>query len=129
MVKSDGCNKMTCSCGTKFCYLCRAVVEDYTHFCQTPHCEHKKGDKNCKGCPLWTKDLDAEHNREMREAALQEAKRVAEEIAGSIALHTKKAGLFGSKDEDTASAKVKPIDVESILQVPKRLHPRAPAAH
>lgn len=127
MVKSDGCNKMTCSCGKKFCYVCRKVVQDYTHFCQTPLCEHKNGD--CKGCPLWTKDLDAEHNKEMREAALKEAKLVAEESAGSIAVSTKKAGLFDSKGEHAASVKVKPIDVESILQAPKRLHPPAPAAH
>jgi hypothetical protein len=128
MVKSDGCNKMTCACGQKFCYVCRKVVVDYAHFCQAPHCQHIKGDKKCKGCPLWTKDLDAVHNKEMREAALQEAKLVAEETAGSISLQTKKVGLFDSKGEQTAAAKVKPIDVESILQAP-RPRPQPPAAH
>uniref|UniRef100_A0AC34QC11 IBR domain-containing protein n=1 Tax=Panagrolaimus sp. JU765 TaxID=591449 RepID=A0AC34QC11_9BILA len=33
LVKSDACNMMICRCGTLQCYLCRAVVKDYIHFC------------------------------------------------------------------------------------------------
>ncbi|EJD46990.1 hypothetical protein AURDEDRAFT_102856 [Auricularia subglabra TFB-10046 SS5] len=35
-VKDGGCNKMTCPCGYKMCYLCRANLaeEGYKHFCQ-----------------------------------------------------------------------------------------------
>lgn len=31
-VKSDGCNKITCPCGAKQCYLCGEAVTDYSHF-------------------------------------------------------------------------------------------------
>jgi hypothetical protein len=39
-VKSEGCNKITCSCGAKQCYVCRQAVSDYTHYCQTFECKH-----------------------------------------------------------------------------------------
>ena len=31
-VKKEGCNKMTCTCGNKQCFVCSKNVEDYTHF-------------------------------------------------------------------------------------------------
>lgn len=34
IVKTDGCNKMTCSlCGKFMCYLCGVQIEGYSHFC------------------------------------------------------------------------------------------------
>lgn len=31
-MKDEGCNKMTCSCGNKQCYVCGKNVQDYDHF-------------------------------------------------------------------------------------------------
>ena len=28
----DGCNKLTCRCGTKYCWICKALINDYNHF-------------------------------------------------------------------------------------------------
>lgn len=47
-LKADGCNKMTCTCGRKQCYLCRQPVDSYSHFCGC-------SDSNCGKCHLWAK--------------------------------------------------------------------------
>lgn len=77
-VKTAGCNKMTCQCGYKMCYVCRRDIggregEDagYQHFCQH---FRPQGDgrpcKSCNKCNLWQK--------EDTEAILQRAKEDAE---------------------------------------------------
>ncbi len=33
-VKTSGCNKVSCSCGRKMCYVCRQVIRGYEHFCK-----------------------------------------------------------------------------------------------
>ena len=74
-VKESGCNKMTCSCGTRICYICRADITSvgYKHFCQKPHCDHK----SCGGCALHT-NAEQDDERAMREAGLRAAKEVKE---------------------------------------------------
>mmetsp|Transcript_16774 Transcript_16774/g.18190 ORF Transcript_16774/g.18190 Transcript_16774/m.18190 type:complete len:803 (+) Transcript_16774:67-2475(+) len=66
--KTEGCNKMTCACGTRICYLCRANItkEGYQHFCSTPHCDHKK----CNKCLLHSNTVD-DDRRAMLEAGLK----------------------------------------------------------
>lgn len=77
-VKTAGCNKMTCQCGYKMCYVCRRDIggtagEDvgYQHFCQH---FRPQGDgrpcKSCDKCNLWQK--------EDTEALLQRAKEEVE---------------------------------------------------
>lgn len=77
-VKTAGCNKMTCQCGYRMCYVCRRDIsgsegEDagYQHFCQH---FRPQGDgrpcTSCKKCNLWQK--------EDIEAVLQRAKEEAE---------------------------------------------------
>lgn len=71
-IKDSGCNKITCGCGTKCCYLCSATIRDYSHFCQVPHCTHKQ---NCKSCPLYSNDAQ-DAARAMRKAGLDAAQKV-----------------------------------------------------
>ncbi|KAG6301942.1 hypothetical protein E4U45_003081 [Claviceps purpurea] len=72
-VKNAGCNKLTCPCGYKMCYVCRADLsnEGYRHFC-----EHFRPDGDpspctqCDRCNLWeSEDVDL---------VLREAREVAE---------------------------------------------------
>lgn len=98
-IKSDGCNKIRCGCGTFVCYVCRAKIKDYSHFCQTPHCGHQ----TCKKCPLYTKS-EEDDARAMREAGLTAAKQVSET----------------SVDPSGKNASAVQIDVESILKEPAK---------
>jgi len=50
-IKDQGCNKMSCPCGLKMCYVCKAKITGYDHFCSCPHKE------TCTGCHLYT-DVD-----------------------------------------------------------------------
>ena len=54
--KTEGCNKMSCKCGKKICYLCRKDITKigYQHFCNVPHCKHK----SCGNCVLFTNSVD-----------------------------------------------------------------------
>lgn len=72
--KTEGCNKMTCSCGTLICYICRKNIskDGYNHFCQQGDaCKHK----SFECCRLFTNTVD-DDRLAMRDAgikALQQA--------------------------------------------------------
>lgn len=73
-VKEAGCNKLTCPCGYRMCYVCRADLgqDGYRHFCQHFRPE---GDGSrcteCARCNLWeAEDTDAVL-RQAREEAEQ----------------------------------------------------------
>ncbi|KAI0106282.1 hypothetical protein GGR51DRAFT_518496 [Nemania sp. FL0031] len=57
-VKTVGCNKLTCPCGYKMCYVCRKDIgaqnEGYQHFCQhfRPEGDGRQC-KECNKCNLW----------------------------------------------------------------------------
>ncbi|KAI1505390.1 hypothetical protein F5X99DRAFT_279641 [Biscogniauxia marginata] len=74
-VKTAGCNKLTCPCGYKMCYVCRKDIgtpnEGYQHFCQhfRPEGDGRRC-KECNKCNLW----EAENT----EAILRHAKAEAE---------------------------------------------------
>ena len=105
--KTEGCNKMTCTCGAFMCYCCRKDVskEMYKHFCQTPHCDHK----SCNMCLLYTDSIE-DDRRAMQEAGLAVKSRIDAE---------------GSGGSDAA------IEIDKLLEggklVPKKVNPPPPA--
>ncbi|XP_034045853.1 E3 ubiquitin-protein ligase RNF216 [Thalassophryne amazonica] len=53
LVKSEGCNRMSCRCGGFMCYLCREPITGYNHFCQ--HARSPGAPcRQCRKCSLWT---------------------------------------------------------------------------
>ena len=75
IIKSDGCNKITCPCGAVFCNVCRTrITNGYDHFCRTFDCRHEK----CGMCGLWTSTMEAD------ERAISEAKKKGEEDNRSL---------------------------------------------
>ncbi|XP_067089632.1 E3 ubiquitin-protein ligase RNF216 [Osmerus mordax] len=53
LVKSEGCNRMWCRCGSYMCYLCREPICGYNHFCQ--HARSPGAPcRQCRKCSLWT---------------------------------------------------------------------------
>ena len=83
-VKTAGCNKMTCQCGYKMCYVCRKDIggkeggdAGYQHFCQHFRPE---GDgrpcNSCNKCNLWQK----EDTDDLLQKAKEEAERKWKEV-------------------------------------------------
>ncbi|KAI1142390.1 hypothetical protein F5Y05DRAFT_224745 [Hypoxylon sp. FL0543] len=75
-VKTAGCNKLTCPCGYKMCYVCRKDIgtptEGYSHFCQhfRPEGDGRQC-KECNKCNLW----ETENTEEILRKAKIEAER------------------------------------------------------
>ena len=98
--EQDGCNKMSCPCGAKICYICREILQapnPYKHFCQTPHCNHK----SCNKCTLYSND-EEDDQRAMREAGISAAAAYKNELS--------------SKEGKGPADEIK-IDVDTILSV------------
>uniref|UniRef100_A0A1B6F327 RING-type domain-containing protein n=1 Tax=Cuerna arida TaxID=1464854 RepID=A0A1B6F327_9HEMI len=66
-IKSDGCNKMTCTCGAKMCYICRQPITDYKHF-------NGPGGSEKSKCPLYSTEklLHEDAVKAVAEKALQD---------------------------------------------------------
>ena len=104
IMKSDGCNKIRCACGTFMCYLCQKSIQNYSHFCQTPHCTHG----SCGICPLYTK-AEEDDARAMRQAAYAAAEEVRQQQQNAVSSNPQ-----DSSSKKKAAAEVR-VDVEGIL--------------
>lgn len=72
LIKSEGCNRMSCRCGAQMCYLCRAAINGYDHFCQHPRSPGAPC-QDCAKCSLWTDPTEDD------EKIIQEIQKEAEE--------------------------------------------------
>jgi hypothetical protein len=103
-MKSDGCNKIKCNCGTLSCYLCGETIEDYSHFCN-----HKKsGPCECgKSCRLWTntdemEELDRHKRREAGRKVLMDAGYTDEKIIQDILMSPPKKNVGATPPPNVA---------------------------
>jgi hypothetical protein len=53
LYKEEGCNKVTCRCGTLMCYVCKGKITGYNHFCNHPKNPGEQCRK-CNLCSLWS---------------------------------------------------------------------------
>jgi hypothetical protein len=90
-LKSDGCNKISCQCGTLLCYVCRETIPPkigYSHFCaHTRSPMHMGKCKECKKCYLFLKDTEAEDDKLVeaaRKAAEERARAQNPELAAKV---------------------------------------------
>ncbi|KAM4056677.1 IBR domain, a half RING-finger domain-containing protein [Hirsutella rhossiliensis] len=86
-VKNAGCNKLTCPCGYKMCYVCRADLGDegYRHFC-----DHFRPDgdprpcRDCDRCNLWeAEDVDRVLDQARSEAERAWREREHRDLSGA----------------------------------------------
>uniref|UniRef100_T1J9J9 RING-type domain-containing protein n=1 Tax=Strigamia maritima TaxID=126957 RepID=T1J9J9_STRMM len=81
LIKYEGCNRMTCTCGQMMCYLCRQPIDGYSHF-------ESFGNSNSK-CPITSNVFDL-HQKELKssaEAARREYIRLHPEVASMELKH------------------------------------------
>ncbi|XP_007525112.1 E3 ubiquitin-protein ligase RNF216 isoform X2 [Erinaceus europaeus] len=76
LIKSEGCNRMSCRCGAQMCYLCRVAINGYDHFCQHPRSPGAPC-QECSRCSLWTDPTEDDEKliEEIQKEAEEEQKR------------------------------------------------------
>lgn len=87
--KTEGCNLMTCRCGGKSCYICRAAVttkEGYDHFCRHVHQPGKGCPEKCGKCFLFTDSVEDDKRLVEEERAKLAKELLAKASRGETAL-------------------------------------------
>ncbi|KAF3767396.1 hypothetical protein M406DRAFT_345427 [Cryphonectria parasitica EP155] len=114
-VKTAGCNKMTCQCGYKMCYVCRRDIggqegEDagYQHFCQH---FRPQGDgrpcTSCNKCNLWEKeDTDAVLQKAKEEVERKWKKMENRDLSGAEMAFLETGVAVKGKDQGLEAALV-----------------------
>ncbi|XP_040597175.1 E3 ubiquitin-protein ligase RNF216-like [Mesocricetus auratus] len=76
LIKSEGCNHMSCRCGAHMCYLCRVSIDGYDHFCQHP-LSPGASCQECSRCSLWTDPTEDDEKliEKIQKGAEEEQKR------------------------------------------------------
>ncbi|KAM9784643.1 uncharacterized protein rnf216 [Syngnathus typhle] len=128
LVKSEGCNRMSCRCGGFMCYLCREAITGYSHFCQHARspgapCRH------CRKCSLWTDPtLDDERNIQeiQKEGEVELNKKFADPSGKRVgppleAVQETKRPRVGPPPENPPGPR-HPQAVQAPLFVPPRAH-------
>jgi hypothetical protein len=111
-VKNAGCNKLTCPCGYKMCYVCRKDIggpdgEGYRHFC-----EHFRPDGDpracteCKKCNLWESEDTELVLKQAREEAEHKWKEMEKRELSGAEVAFLETGIAARKSE---------VSVERIL--------------
>ncbi|KAK0701653.1 hypothetical protein B0T26DRAFT_757652 [Lasiosphaeria miniovina] len=82
IVKAEGCNRLTCTCGYYMCYVCRKDISDttghdpgpdvgYRHFCQHLRSVKDSPCSECDKCYLWETEDTEEVLRKAEEEAVR----------------------------------------------------------
>ncbi|POR32284.1 E3 ubiquitin-protein ligase [Tolypocladium paradoxum] len=126
-VKNAGCNKLTCPCGYKMCYVCRADLGDegYRHFC-----DHFRPDgdprpcRECERCNLWESEDIEQVLTEAREEAERKWKEMekrdlsgAEKAYLETGVATRKANVSVQRVFSGGSAPTFPDLLDLVVEV------------
>ncbi|OCT63962.1 ring finger protein 216 L homeolog isoform X1 [Xenopus laevis] len=126
LIKAEGCNRLSCRCGAQICYLCRAPINGYDHFCQHPHSPGAPC-RECTRCSLWTdpsQDDERLIQEIQREAENEQKNRKGEKAVKRIGPPIQKT--------PSKSARIEPMPRERPLNQPPippfLMHPAYPLA-
>lgn len=121
-VKNAGCNKLTCPCGYKMCYVCRKDIglstEGYQHFCQhfRPEGDGRRC-KECAKCNLWeTEDTEAILKEARAEAERKWRETEQRELSGAERAYLE-TGVASKHDDVVTRILSSGIKIPSVEEV------------